>query len=137
LKKGFFPFIGKSTTIKSNIYVHELNDFILFILNNPTQFIVYNFGFPETYTIRQITDTFNVVFGFKPVRPTLPLGLMLFAAKSFQLLNSLGLKNSIHPRRIEKLYYSTDIYPANALRDGYKFKYDLKSALEDWRMAGV
>lgn len=137
LKKGFFPFIGKSTTIKSNIYVHELNDFIMFLLNNHTQSDVFNFGFPESYTIRQISDTFNIVFGFRPFRPTMPLGLMLFIARFFQLINSLGFKNSIHPRRMEKLYYSTDIYPANALREGYQFKYNLKAALEDWKKAGV
>lgn len=135
LKRGLFPFIGKDSTVKSNIYVHELNAFIQFLLTQHTPTDVFNFGFPETYTMRQITDAFNSVFGFKPFRPTLPLGLMLIMARLFQLLNALGFKNPIHPRRIEKLYYSTNILPKAALDSNYQFKYDLKSALEDWKQS--
>ncbi|MDW3208247.1 MAG: NAD(P)-dependent oxidoreductase [Reichenbachiella sp.] len=133
LKKGFFPYVGKKTTIKSNIYVHELNSFIIFLMTKPTKSNIYNFGFPELSSINHITSTFNEVFGIKAFRPTIPLRIMILLAHFFQLLNRFGFKNSIHPRRIEKLYYSTDIYPKAALDEGYQFKFNLSSALEDWK----
>lgn len=133
LKMGFFPFIGKDTTIKSSIYVHELTEFISFLLNNPTRENVFNFAFPDSYTIRKITDVFMEVFDLKVIRPTLSFGLMLSVARFCQILNSIGFKNSIHPRRIEKLYYSTNILPKSALDCGYRFIYDLRSALVHWK----
>ncbi|MEP3387670.1 MAG: NAD(P)-dependent oxidoreductase [Reichenbachiella sp.] len=136
LRKGFFPYVGKKTTIKSNIYVHELISFIHFLLLQSTKHDIYNFGFPDSSPMSNITDTFCKVFGFKTFRPTIPLNVMIFAARIFQLLNRIGLKNDVHPRRIEKLYYSTHIQPKAALDVGYEFKFNLQSGLEDWKKSG-
>ncbi|UXX80591.1 NAD(P)-dependent oxidoreductase [Reichenbachiella carrageenanivorans] len=132
LKKGFFPYVGKSSTIKSNIYVHELNRFIHFLIEHKTKLDIYNFSFPSATSMRNIVSDFKVVFKMRVLTVTLPYKLMLFVAYMFEFLNSIGLRNSIHHRRIQKLYYSTYIHPANALAEGYEFKYTLKSALEDW-----
>ena len=136
LKKGFFPYVGKSNTIKSNVYVKELNRFIIFLLDNSTKEEVYNFSFPEEYSIKKIVETFKSIFGFKTITPTLSFKLLKVTSYLFELLNSFGLRNSIHHRRIEKLYYSTNIYPENAIKEGYSFNYDLTSALSDWKKTG-
>lgn len=133
LKRGFFPFVGKSTTIKSNIYVKELVNFILFLIRNDTKLNVFNLGFPESKTIREIVMDFKRVFVLKSFNPVLPLKFLILLSYFFEFLNSIGLRNDVHHRRIEKLYYSTDIYPENALKEGYTFKYDLNSSLEDWK----
>ena len=71
--------------------------------------------------------------GWKRYIPVLPFKLLIFLSYIFELLNSIGLKNPIHHRRIEKLYYSTDLSTDAVLASGFKFKYTLKSALEDWK----
>ncbi|SNS56500.1 Nucleoside-diphosphate-sugar epimerase [Ekhidna lutea] len=133
LKSGFFPYVGKSTTVKSNIYVHELVRFIKFLNKSKSEIVHYNFSFPESSKISHLVATFKTVFGLKSFNPTLPLFLLVPIARVFELLNTLGLKNSIHHRRIEKLFYSTNIYPKAALDEGYKFKHTIQSALEDWK----
>jgi len=133
LNRGLFPYIGKRSTVKSNIYVKELVMFMEYLLEHKTKSDIFNFSFPEKYSIGRIVGYFKSVFGLKPLTPVLPYKLMLFVAYWFEFLNVIGLKNSVHHRRIQKLYHSTDIYPENALKEGYKFKYDLESALADWK----
>ncbi|MBV6644185.1 MAG: NAD(P)-dependent oxidoreductase [Cyclobacteriaceae bacterium] len=135
LRKGFFPYVGKSNTVKSNIYVLELVNFIHFLIKeNTNDELCFNFSFPENSEMRTIVKTFKKVFGFKSLNPVLPYTLLLPVSRIFESMNSLGLKNSIHHRRIQKLYHSTDIYPENGLKLGYKFKYDLESSLRDWKL---
>jgi len=51
----------------------------------------------------------------------------------FEFFNALGIKNPIHHRRIQKLYYSTNISSDLVIKDGFKFQFDLNSALRDWQ----
>lgn len=135
LRKGFFPFVGKSTTVKSSIYVKELVRFLLHLVDKKTNVDIYNFSFPNSnqQSIFDIVKNFKSVFGMKCITPVLPFRLLVLLSYVFEGLNSIGLRNSIHHRRIQKLYYSTDIYPRNALASGYEFMFDLKTALEDWK----
>jgi len=135
IKRGIFPYVGKSSTIKANIYVKELAFFIDFILQKRAHESIYNFAFPIPYTMKAIVAHFKDVFKLRSIHPVLPMQLLLWFSYVLELLNQIGLKNGIHHRRIEKLFYSTDIVPANALRDGYVFAYDLRSALEDWKLS--
>lgn len=136
VKRGFFPYVGKSSTVKANVYVKELANFIEFLIDSKTSETIYNFSFPAEYTIREIISSIKDVFALRSFHPTLPVKPLLWLSYLFELLDQLGLRNGIHHRRIEKLYHSTDIYPENALMEGYSFKYDLRSALEDWKLSG-
>lgn len=133
LKRGFFPFIGRSSTVKSNIYVKELVYFMDFLISNHTSNHIFNLAFKSENKMKDIVSAFKEVFGFAPFTPTLPYRPMLLVARFFEVLNAIGLNNSIHHRRIQKLYHSTNIYPKAALDDGYQFKFDLQKALEDWK----
>lgn len=133
LARGFFPYVGKSSTVKSSIYVLELIEFIKFLMDKPTQNHIFNFSFPAVLTLKQTIGVFKKTFRLKTFNPVLPYSLLLIASYFFELLNAIGVKNSIHHRRIQKLYYSTNIHPKNALDDGYTFKYDLASSLEHWK----
>ena len=133
LNRGFFPYVGRKETVKSNIYVKELVNFIIYAMQHKLNNVVFNFAFPENYQIKDIVNTFKQVYNIRAFTPVIPFRLMLGIASLFQLLNSIGLKNAIHYRRIEKLYYSTNIFPQASLNDGYVFHYDLKSSLEDWK----
>lgn len=133
LQRGFFPYVGKKSTIKSNIYVKELILFINFLMISKTQKDTFNFAFPEEASIKSIINAFRKVFDLRVFSPVLPFSLLLCLSYIFEFLNSIGLKNGIHHRRIEKLYYSSNIVPENSIQEGYVFKYDFESALQDWK----
>jgi GlcNAc-P-P-Und epimerase len=134
LKRGFFPYVGKSDTIKSNIYVIELVHFIEFLLHFEVDNEVFNMAFPERQEIRIIVKSIKEVLGLKAINPIIPYGLMLAVSHVFEFLNAIGLKNPIHHRRIQKLYSSTHIFPKNVLESGYKFKFTFYTALNDWKL---
>lgn len=133
LKAGIFPFVGRQTTIKSNIYVKELINFMLFLLKEHPKYTLYNMAFPEASTIRSITDSIINVFHIKAIRPVIPFSLMITISYVGLFLSRLGIRTTMHPRRVEKLYYSTHIYPKNAIESGYNFDYTTRTALEDWK----
>lgn len=133
LRKNTFVFVGKKDTIKSNIYVKELINFLLFLENDLNERIIYNLVFPEAYTIESICKNICNVMKWKRYIPVLPFKLLLLFSYLFELLNKIGVNNSIHHRRIEKLFYSTRLSVDAALVSGYKFSYNLESALMDWK----
>jgi len=45
----------------------------------------------------------------------------------------LGIKHPFSPVRIKKLTRSNNILPGYLVKNGYVFKYDLETALADWR----
>ncbi|SHJ99239.1 Nucleoside-diphosphate-sugar epimerase [Reichenbachiella agariperforans] len=137
LKKGFFPYIGRKSTVKANIYVLELVNFIAFLLKTKNESDVFNFCFPENSELSNIIDLFKKEFELKVYTPVLPYRFMLVLAYFFEIMDSIGLKNSMHHRRIQKLYYSTNIFPQNAIDSGYKFEYTLETALVDWKLKGI
>jgi hypothetical protein len=59
--------------------------------------------------------------------------LLRAAAAPFQALNALGLRNPVHYRRIEKLYFSTYLSAGNLARVDYRADYTLLEAIRDWR----
>ncbi|MEQ8924218.1 MAG: NAD(P)-dependent oxidoreductase, partial [Fulvivirga sp.] len=63
LKRGFFPYIGKRSTVKSNIYVKELVMFIEYLLEHKTKSDIFNFSFPEKYSMERIVGDFKSIFG--------------------------------------------------------------------------
>ena len=133
LKNKRFAYVGRKTTVKSCVYVKEVCNALEYSYQNNI-FGTFNFAFEGDSEIGTIVDSFKKVFGFRRLWvPVIPYKLLKWVAKGFQVLNSLGLKNGIHPRRIEKLYFSTNISPQKMIKTGYKFQYNLISALEDWK----
>ncbi|WP_062016801.1 NAD(P)-dependent oxidoreductase [Aureimonas sp. AU4] len=133
LRRGIFVYPGRRDTIKSGGYVGELVRTMRFALDRDEPVILYNFCYPDAYTIEDICRTFESVAGFKPPRGLVPLGVMNAAALPFEILNKAGLRNGIDRERIAKLVYSTRIHPGWLTQSGYRFESDLASALADWR----
>lgn len=133
LKKNLFVYVGRKDTIKGSVYVKDLVNFISFVLTDTKERVVYNFVFPEPDTIKNICESICDVMGWKRFIPVMPFRLLLYVSYLFELLNAVGLKNPIHHRRIEKLYYSTHLSADAVIASGFQFSYNLKSALEDWK----
>jgi len=132
LKKNHFAFVGRKSTVKSCIYVKDLCSALLYFMDKKNK-ETYNFAFTKGYSIGEIVNTFANVFMFKSFTPVIPFHVLLSMSKIFQFLNTIGVRNSIHPRRIQKLYYSTNIDSSNIVAAGFFFNYNLESALKDWK----
>jgi len=57
---------------------------------------------------------------------------MMNAARVFKFLDSIGLKNGIHPARIYKLTRSTYIVPGELMKRGYPYQTDIEEGLRRW-----
>lgn len=132
LKHRLFVYPGRKDTIKGCGYVEDLVASLFFMNNQPEDYILYNYCYSSNYTIKDICGTFAKVAGYSKPLGTIPLSLMVNAARPFQLLNALGLKNGIHPARMHKLVKSTNIVPGELIKRGYPYRTDLEEGLRRW-----
>lgn len=132
MKRGLFVYPGRTDTIKGCGYVEDLVGSLFFMSDQPESSILYNYCYPRQYTIKDICETFAKVAGYRKPLGTIPLSLMVNAARPFQLLNALGLKNGIHPARIYKLVKSTNIVPGELVKRKYIYRTDLEEGLKRW-----
>jgi nucleoside-diphosphate-sugar epimerase len=132
LKRGFFVYPGRTDTIKACGYVDDLISSFFFMNEQPENYILYNYCYPKPYTIKEICEAFVKVAKFRNPLTTIPLSLMINIAKVFQFLDSLGLKNGIHPARMYKLIRSTYIVPHELMKRRYPFQTNLVEGLERW-----
>lgn len=133
LKKKRFAYIGKKSTIKGSIYVKDAVDFLIILTTDTYQHQLYNLAYKESTSIEYICTSIQEAFDFKKhYIPTVPYALALSLAYGFEFLSLLGLKTSIHHRRIQKLYQSTNIAVDRAYSIGFAPKFTLKEAFQDW-----
>lgn len=133
LKKRRFAYIGRRSTVKGSIYVKDLVSFLDFISDDSFCDTAYNLVYPEPTTIENICSAMCEVFGFSSKIPTVPYKPALLAGYFFEVLDALGVKTGIHHRRIQKLFYSTDISADRAMSTGFRLAYSLQEALRDWQ----
>jgi nucleoside-diphosphate-sugar epimerase len=133
LQKGFFPFPGRTDTIKACLYVKDLCRFLLSRLEGPPGDELYNFCYPEKTTSRAIVDAFKSALGYRALTPVVPLWLVNTGAAAlrpvqFPFIQRMGLV----PDRIVKLVRSTNISSRKLVDSGFAFRYPLEEALKDW-----
>jgi GlcNAc-P-P-Und epimerase len=133
LKSRRFAYVGRSSTRKACIYVKDLCRFMRFLAESSEGLGPYNLALPNPVTIREICETFCAVFELKPKIPTVPFRLALLAGYCGDVAHALGGTTDLHHRRIEKLYYSTDIATDAMLDTGFRPGYSLAEGLIEWR----
>jgi len=132
LKRGFFVYPGRKDTIKACGYVEDLISSFFFMDEQPDRYILYNYCYPKPYTIKEICDAFVKVAKLHRPIATIPLSMMVNVSKIFQFLDSMGLKNGIHPARMYKLTRSTHIVPDELIRRRYPYQTDLEEGVRRW-----
>ncbi|RTM05631.1 MAG: NAD(P)-dependent oxidoreductase [Bradyrhizobiaceae bacterium] len=137
LRRGRFVYPGRKDTIKSCGYVKELIQSMLYMRSRNAGVETYNFCRPERYTSEEICASFNKVAGYDKPNFVMPMWLMEFAAVPFEVLSAVGFKNDINRERVRKLFNSTNVYPRRLLDAGFEFRYDIVSALADWKAASA
>jgi hypothetical protein len=108
--------------------------FLDFLAGDNGEKVIYNMAYPYPTTVESLCKSFFVVFGFKRIVPTIPYKLALIVGYFFEWLSSLNvIKSDIHHRRIQKLYFPTNISADEMEKTGFKLGYSLYEALEDWK----
>lgn len=130
MKKGFFIYPGRKDTIKGCFYVKDLIAALLFALEQPERFIVFNGCYPDRYTIEQIVATFKKTFFPNVKEFLLPRWVLMIAAILLRPVSTLGI--GIHPERVMKLVKSTDTVPGWLVAKGQAKRDALAPALADW-----
>jgi nucleoside-diphosphate-sugar epimerase len=133
LRQHRFFYPGRRDTIKACGYVGELVETFGFAIATDRPLFLYNFSYPNAYTIQDICDAFQRVGELPRPVGTLPYAAMRLAARPFELLARIGLETGIHRERIDKLVRSTYIRPGALVDAGYFFQSDLVTGLAAWR----
>ena len=133
LKGNRFAYVGSRDTVKGCIYVKDLVRFLDFVSSDGGDRHTFNLVYPKPVSIEDICRAFSEVFGISPLIPTIPYKVALFAGYLLEGLGAIGMKTGIHHRRVQKLYYSTDMSAEPAFQSGFKLQYSLRTALDDWR----
>jgi nucleoside-diphosphate-sugar epimerase len=134
VKKGYFIFPGSPDIVKGYGYIYGLIDSVEFVLAKNERLIVYNYAERECLPLRGMVRVMREFLGKKALvlrMPHLPLlGVAHFAQLAARLA---GRANPIHPVRVRKVAFPTNLKPQYLVDAGFEFKYPLEKALEDWR----
>lgn len=124
MSKNRFVIPGNKDVVKSSGYVKDLVRSMIFALGYYENFVLYNFAFPEEYSIKRISHSMAAIGGFKTPKNVNLKYLVPLLLKS-KALNQVG-------QRIEKLLLPTRIAPRFLQEKGFKWNYDLENSLDEW-----
>ncbi len=133
LRHRFFAYPGRRDVVKGCCYVDDLIDSFSFAMAAGQGRLLYNFAYPEPYTVEAICEAFHRIGGLPRPVGAVPVGLLNGIAAMAERLACLGLDTGINRARVAKLTASSRIAPAEMLRLGYRFPTDLPGALALWR----
>lgn len=137
LERGTFFYPGRRDTKKACGYVKDLVASFEFALRSDEKLITYNFAFDEPVTTERICAAFRDAAHLPKPVGTIPLQLILLAGLLFEVLSKIGIKTSVNRARVMKLFRSTNIVPRKLQETGFVRRFDLVSALQDWRSSSA
>ena len=132
LRRRRMVYVGRRNTIKGCVYVKDVVEFLTYLADDGTDRTTYNLVYPDAMNIEDICRAICDEFGFAHRVPTVPFRAALAIAYGFELFAQFGLRTSIHHRRIEKLYHSTNASAEPARAAGFP-RFEFRRALADWR----
>lgn len=135
LRNGTFVLPNGGNIIKGYGYIFGLVESMLFVIKKRERIIIYNYAENPLEPLNQMVEITKKEFGYK--RPTLKLSVSLLAVIAFFIqkgFNIIGKKSDIHPVRVRKAGFPTNIKPQYLIDNGFEFKYDFRNAIKHWRM---
>lgn len=134
----YFVFIGNEQVKKAGGYVKELCESIIWMMGlqnkNQTKVLLYNFTMSPAPTIMEYTKAITEAAHIRRTIPRLPYGLLYFVAYVFgNIAKVLKINTPINAERVKKLKQANIIEPVVLLNSGYQYKFNLLSALKDWK----
>lgn len=135
LLRGYFVYMGNRRTRKAGGYVKELVLTMIWALQRQRAGVMlYNFSQYPIPTVQEYVETIQRVAGVR--RPVLHVPFALLYPVSWvmdALAKLLGISQPVNPTRLRKLVRSNNIVPAVLQREGYVNRFNLESALRDWK----
>lgn len=135
VKRNAFFYVGKKSTVKGSIYVKSLVQFTLIKMASVGQLKISHAVFPQRYTIEETVDVIASILELKRRFPVINFKVAKLIGVLGEIINLIGVNNPINRRRIEKLYYSTDLIPTgdfvDFISDNHQYP-TLTSSIKDW-----
>ncbi len=136
LKKGTFILPNGGKVIKSYGYVYGLVDSILFVMDKKERLITYNYVENPIVPLNEMTVIAKRYLGYKKPTLKLSVGVLSIMAFFLQIVAKLtGRKSDIHPVRVRKAGFPTNIKPEYLIENNFNFKFDFENALKHWKSA--
>lgn len=134
LKKGFFILPNGGYVIKAYGYVFGLIDSIIFTMEKSDREITYNYAEYPLLNLKEMTKEIKYNLNFKKPTLSLPVPVLVVLAKTIQFTFKLMGKNSdLHPIRVKKAAFPTNIKPQYLIDSGFCFKYGFTKSLIHWK----
>ena len=135
LKKGTFILPNGGQVIKAYGYVYGLVDSILFTIQKEKEpLIVYNYAENPLVNLKEMTQIVKKELDFKKLTLSIPVNLLVVIARLVQIVfKVLGKKSDIHPVRVRKAGFPTNIHPEYLINSGFSFKYGFEKSLKHWK----
>lgn len=134
LKKGTFVLPNGGKVIKAYGYIFGLIESMLFTIKKEERLIVYNYAENPIIPLFEMAAIIKKELNIKKPTLKLPVWLLeIVAAWIFLGLKLFGKKSSIHPVRVRKAGFPTNIKPKYLIDNGFNFKYGFQKALIHWK----
>lgn len=134
IKKGLFMLPNGGHTIKSYGYIYGLVESASFVINQKKRFIIYNYAENPIEDLKTMTKSIKHYFGFHKPIFSVSVWLLVIAASLFQILfKIIGKKSDIHPTRVKKAAFPTNVKPQYLIDNGFIFKYPLIESFKHWQ----
>jgi GlcNAc-P-P-Und epimerase len=134
VRKGYFLFPGDPNIVKGYGYVYGLVESIHFVRARGERLSIYNYAEKDCLTLEGMVKTIGDAFGEKGRIVKVPMWLLVMAAYLLQFSGKiLGRKFAIHPVRVRKVAFPTNLRPQYLINAGFSFKYGLPEALRHWK----
>lgn len=132
----YFFYMGNKNTRKAGVYVKELCNAMSWVYQEKSLngIPLFNMTMNPGPTIHEYVTGICSVAGVKRFIPFVPAFIMYTAAFIIDIISKvLRINQPISPVRIKKLIKSNNILPVYLESCSYEYKYDLHSALKDWK----
>jgi nucleoside-diphosphate-sugar epimerase len=136
--RGYFVYIGNRATRKAGGYVKELCFVLQFGLEHQDRadeaFTLLNFSMDPLPKLVDFVNAIRLVVGIRRSPFSVPRSAVLGASYPIAgIAGVLGIQQPISPVRVRKLFRSTSIDSKRLRELGYKWRFTLQEAFEDWR----
>ena len=134
LKKGTFILPNGGKVIKGYGYIFGLVESTLFTMGQNQKQIIYNYAENPLVPLNEMTQIVREELNIKKPVLKLPTTLLVLISGILQLVYAVvGKKSDIHPVRVRKAGFPTNIKPQYLIDHKFSFKYDFKNALKHWK----
>ncbi len=134
LKKGTFVLPNGGKVIKAYGYIYGLIESMLFTMDKTDNLIIYNYAENPVVPLNEMVDIAKQNLNIKKPTLKLPVSLLVLLASIIQVgFKLIGKSPEIHPVRVRKAGFPTNIKPQYLIDNGFEFKYHFEKALEHWK----